>query len=95
MGLPVGEMLSRVDSRELAEWRAYEAVAGPIGTEWRDQVLADIHEQLQSLNRLTGQAHFTDKNNREGPAPEPEHYPRPYEFRGASTDEDGDDGATR
>lgn len=36
--MPVRELLARVDSRELAEWMAYEQVTGPLGPE-----RADIH----------------------------------------------------
>lgn len=39
--MTVREMLARCDSRELAEWQAYERVCGPLGGE-RDDVLAAI-----------------------------------------------------
>lgn len=78
-----------MDSREVAEWQAYEQHSGPLGTVWLHETLANIHEQLQSLNHLTGQAHFTDKQHRTGPIPKPEHYPRPHEvITKATRDED-------
>jgi len=40
MGVPVRELLARVDSRELAEWRAYERLE-PFG-EWRADYRAAI-----------------------------------------------------
>lgn len=65
-------MLQCIDSRELAEWQAYEIVYGPIGHEWRDDVLAAIAERLHVQNYLFGKANF-----KESPIPEPEPVPRP------------------
>lgn len=67
-------------SYELTEWMAYERHAGPLGAQWANEAIASLHEQLQFLNYMTGQAHFTDKNDRKGPAPKPSHYPRPSEI---------------
>jgi len=39
--MPVGELLRRIDSRELTEWMAYERVAGPLGPE-----RADLHAAI-------------------------------------------------
>lgn len=76
----------------MTEWYAYELVNGPIGSEWRDEVIAEMHEQLQLLNHLFSQANFTDKNHRKGPVPKPEHYPRPNEsLREKVEVEDNDD----
>lgn len=80
-------MLERLTARQIAEWMAYESVCGQLGGSWKDDVLADIHEQLQFLNRLTGAAHFTDKNHKKNPAAEPQRYPRPYEM-GKPVDDD-------
>lgn len=81
-------MLERTDSRELAEWAAYERYAGPIDDAYLAGVLAALHEQVQTLNRMTGAAHFTDKKHTKNPAPEPKHYPRPHELY--DTPEEGD-----
>lgn len=69
-------MLTRMTSRDVAEWRAFEIVNGPVDSGWRDDVLAAIHEQLQQISHLTGAAHFTDEDN-DNPVPTPERYPRP------------------
>jgi len=72
-------MLDRISSLELAEWRAYERHAGPLGNGYGDETLAALHEQLQRANHLLGAAHFTDKKHRKNPVPKPEKYPRPSE----------------
>lgn len=74
---------------------AYERFAGPIDLSYDREVLAEIQEQLQYMNRLLGAAHFTDeKKNRQNPVPEPEHYPRPHElYQRASDKEDENGGA--
>lgn len=41
--MPVGELLARTSSRELAEWQAYEREFGPLGPErgdWQAAMLA-------------------------------------------------------
>lgn len=86
--MTVRELLERIDSRELAEWAAYERVAGPVNDAYLAEVLAALHEQVQTLNRMTGAAHFTDKKHTKNPAPEPRHYPRPHELYESSEEED-------
>lgn len=71
-----------MSAAELAEWKAYERHAGPLGTAWRDELLGQMHEQIQQLNFLFSQANFTDKNHKKGPVPKPERYPRPHEAFG-------------
>lgn len=68
-----------MSSLELSEWMAYEHHGGPIGPQWRDELLAELHEQVQSLNYMFSQANFTDKQHRKGPAPKPEKFPRPQD----------------
>lgn len=76
-------MLSRMSSRELTEWKAYEKHAGPLGGFWFAEALSALHEQIQFLNYMFGQAKFTDKQHKKGPAPKPTDFPRPDEmFRG-------------
>lgn len=91
--MTVRELLARIDSRELAEWAAYERYAGPVDDSYLAGALAALHEQIQTLNRMTGAAHFTDKKHTKNPAPEPKHYPRPHELhkRDDSSDEEDDD----
>lgn len=62
-----------MDSREIAEWQAFEQALGPIGPEYSQGALAAIHEQLQTVSWLLG-AEFE-----ENPVPEPKHWPRPNE----------------
>jgi hypothetical protein len=64
----------------LTEWVAYERVHGPFDYQWRDELLASIHEQFQRLNRMTGAAHFTSKKHRKNPVPKEKRYPRPFEI---------------
>lgn len=68
-----------MDSMEYSRWMAYERAHGPIGGEWDQELLANIQEQLQTLNYLFSQAKFTDKTHRKGPIDPPKRYPRPYE----------------
>jgi hypothetical protein len=77
-----------MDSKEIGEWRAYERHSGPLGSAWLSEVVGGIHEQLQLLNRLTGQAHFTDKQNTDSKVPQPKHFPRPYEVFVKPADEE-------
>lgn len=84
-------MLSRISSRELSEWEAYERYAGPLGQAYGDEVLAAIHEQMQRLNRLQGAAHFTDRKHKKNPVPEPKAYPRPYEIYKTDHDDPDED----
>lgn len=64
---------------EYSQWMAFERAYGPLRSEWSDDALASIHEQLQQIAYLMGQAHFTDKTHKRGPVPKPERYPRPNE----------------
>jgi hypothetical protein len=72
--MTVEELLDRISSPELAEWMAYQKLNGPIDSTYSDDALAQIHEVLQYLLRLTG-AQYEDN-----PAPNPRHFPRSYEF---------------
>lgn len=68
-----------MDSYEFSQWMAFERAHGPISGEWNANALAEIHEQLQQISYLLGQAHFTDKTHKRGPVDKPERYPRPNE----------------
>jgi|SRR6476661_4951300 len=52
--MTVAQLLTNVDSYELAEWQAYEHAFGPLGKTYIETTLAEIQEQLQILNVLTG-----------------------------------------
>jgi hypothetical protein len=58
---------------------ANERATGPFGGQWEAEVLASIHEQLQQISYLLGQAHFTSETRKRGPIEQPEKYPRPHE----------------
>ena len=76
--------MERIDSHELAEWQAYERAFGPIGTVYNDDVLAAIHEQLQTGNFLAG------AQMEENPIPQPKRVKRPTElFKVPEDQEDG------
>lgn len=49
--MTVGELLDRVDSRELTEWEAYERVAGPVGPERLDLLFASLMSTIANVNR--------------------------------------------
>lgn len=55
MGMPVAQLLQRISSRELAQWRAYEHLYGPVGVEARvDRAAAVIAQQLANAFRGEG-----------------------------------------
>ncbi|MEV0843607.1 hypothetical protein AB0I55_29190 [Actinocatenispora sera] len=51
LGMTVAELLARISSRELAEWRAYEAVAGPLDGPRADVLAALIASTIANVNR--------------------------------------------
>jgi hypothetical protein len=55
----VGELLDRIDSRELTEWEAYEAVAGPLGPARLDALFAQLMSVLANVNRSRRQRPYT------------------------------------
>lgn len=59
---------------------AFEKHEGPVGPQWRDETMAEIHELLQRLSYLQGAAHFTDRKHKRNPVNKPKHFPRPYEL---------------
>lgn len=73
-------MLGAMSSRQVSEYMAYERIHGPIGDGWLHETISQMHEQLQSINYLLSQAHFTDKQHKKGPIPEPKRHPRPWEI---------------
>jgi hypothetical protein len=74
--MSVRELLASHSARELAEWEAFDRVYG-FGDSKLENVLADIHEQLQLTNHLLGAAHFTPEDEPEAnPVKPPERYPR-------------------
>lgn len=49
--MTVGELLDRIDSREIPEWMAYERVAGPLGAARQDALFAQLMTLLANVNR--------------------------------------------
>lgn len=78
--MTVDELLDRHTAKQLAEWAAYEIATGPLDSRWRDDVLASIQEQLQSLQTILGAAHFTSEEKPDNPIPLPIPVPRPWEL---------------
>lgn len=52
--MTVREMLARIDSAEISEWIAYEAVTGPLGPERADIHAALIAQTVANTNRGKG-----------------------------------------
>lgn len=67
-------MLECIDSYELAEWMAFERAFHPIGPDYRDEALAQIHDQLVLLNKMYGEQ-FEDN-----PAEKLDRMIRPHEI---------------
>jgi hypothetical protein len=65
-----------MSARQLTEYQAYELVAGPIGSRYSEEALANIHEELQSLKQVLMAVNMKDPEE----APPVIHYPRPGEF---------------
>jgi len=72
--MSVRELLATHTSRELSEWVAYDNVYG-FGDHKLYDVLAGIHEQIQVLNYMFGQANFANEEH-ENPIPKPERLAR-------------------
>lgn len=80
------ELLESTTSRDLAELRAYELTNGPIGSQYSDDILAAIHEQLQQVCRLLIAQGAEDEDD----IPDLHRYPRTYEmFQLDLEDDDG------
>lgn len=86
--MTVAEMLSRISSYELTEWRAYELAFGPLDSSYRDEIAASSHEMLQAMRHTMGQLWATDGDN---PVSEPQQLPRPHALYRNPDDEDDED----
>lgn len=69
-------MLASLNSREISEWRAYELTNGPVGAQYEQNALAEIHEMLQQLARILIAQHANDQDD----IPSIQHFPRPNEL---------------
>lgn len=77
-------MLRSVTSEELSEWRAYERLNGALGPSYSQEVLAAIHEMLQSIGRTLVAANTDDEDK----VPEFREYPRPAVYMQRFIEED-------
>ncbi len=68
-------MLEKVSSYELAEWMAFEKVNGPLGSQYSDDMMANVHEQLQAIQFILGRM----SAGKESPVPPPHRLRRPHE----------------
>lgn len=48
--MTVRELLSRIDSREISEWIAYENETGPLGSERLDHLVARLAATMVRVN---------------------------------------------
>lgn len=88
--MPVRELLSRIDSRELTEWVAYEEEFGPVGSRYSDEVLAQLKDLLHHYAYYAVGANVpTGKKN---PIPEPTPTVRPSEWSAKARELEGDSG---
>lgn len=75
--------MTEIDSYELAQWRAFERVNGPLGHQYSDDMLANIHEQLQACQFILGRLSAGD----ESPVPMPHRVLRPHEVMSQQPEE--------
>lgn len=73
--MTVEELLSKISSYELSEWMAFERVNGPLGQQYSDDMLANVHEQLQAIQFILGRMSAGE----ESPVPAPHRVLRPHE----------------
>lgn len=56
--MPVGQLLRSISSAELTEWRAWEQIHGPLGSERADYLAA-------SISRINAEIHRNTKERRQ------------------------------
>lgn len=76
LGMTVPELLASHTSRQLREWMAYEIKAGPLGSRWDRDLMAELHFLVQWNLHLLGAK--TPTKNKKNPAPEPRFPDRPW-----------------
>lgn len=47
--MTVSQLLRSLSAHEVAEWKAFERAYGPLGRDYGNEKLAEIHETLQQL----------------------------------------------
>lgn len=68
--------MKRISSYELSQWIAYERASGPLGQIYSQDMLAQIHEQLQAIQYILG----AQAAGEESPVPIPFKQPRPSDI---------------
>jgi hypothetical protein len=86
--MPVREMLSRIDSRELTEWVAYEEEFGPVGSRYSDEILAQLKDLLHQYAYQSVGANVP--SGKKNPIPEPEATVRPHEWARKAREQEGE-----
>lgn len=72
------QVLASHTARDMAEWEAYERVAGPVGPP-SSETLGALHDAVVSLLRYTQLVHTPEEDRNKIPEYPP--YPRPSERR--------------
>lgn len=62
--MTVRQLLYALDSREIAEWQAFERAYGPLGRSYGDEKLAEIHETLQLLISVHAKGYEPQRSTR-------------------------------
>lgn len=86
--MPVRELLSRIDSRELTEWVAYEEEFGPVGSKYGDEILAQLKDLLH--NYAYHSIGMNVPAGKKNPIPEPTSTVRPSEWAEKARELEGD-----
>lgn len=76
-------------SQEIAELQAYELKNGPIGGQYSEGLLANIHEMLQQIARILVAQNVEDASD----VPKLQRYPRPQDVVEAMVEDEGEDDA--
>lgn len=69
------ELLTKISSYELTQWIAFERVNGPLGPQYSNDMLANIHEQLQAVQFILGRMSAGE----DSPVPQPHKMLRAHE----------------
>lgn len=88
--MTVAELLERVSSAELGEWKAFERSHGPLGRGYAEEMLAAILDELRRLPGAISVIMGADPDDVEEPIPT-RRPPDVYLSGEEDEDEDGDD----
>ena len=74
-----GELLDRIDAREIGEWEAYERVAGPLGAARHDELFAMLMALIANVNRAKSRRPYRTDEFRPRWDPDAPPTPRPQQ----------------